>query len=158
MPQLEFEVWPPRATRVGVTLNPPIAVAIRAHDNDELLGMYAVATLLRYTSREVVQDTGMLTGTLSSSPYTYPGEDILPGSSGSYSQSYGYKTSYVYFHDLAINQLGSYRIRITLVKMDYDRDEAVVYDYIDTDRINVVANRVDPDPLSKLSHIRSGTS
>lgn len=131
---LRIEVRPPAQARPGVPLYPPIAAKLRSENNiyDQLSNMWAVATLVRYSGGEVLYD--QLGGKVTDSAHPLP--------EGHSSSSSSRDRAYFYFPDLAIYHPGKYRIRISLMEMDYSNasnPEGIVRvrEYADTHSITI---------------------
>ncbi|KAL2064131.1 hypothetical protein VTL71DRAFT_4625 [Oculimacula yallundae] len=134
---LGLAVQPPPQTRPGVTLYPPIAARISSEESvyEELSQTWAVATLLRY-SGEILDDH--LGGRVADSAHPLP-EGVRSSSSSSSAQT---DRAYFYFPDLVINEPGRYRVRVSLMQMDYSCEEAPegiarVREYVDSRSITV---------------------
>ncbi|KAH6712194.1 hypothetical protein DL95DRAFT_433637 [Leptodontidium sp. 2 PMI_412] len=134
---LGLAVQPPPQTRPGVALYPPVAARISSETSvyEELSHTWAVATLLRY-SGEILDD--QLGGRVADSAHPLP-ESTHTGSSSAIAQT---DRAYFYFPDLVINEPGRYRVRVSLMQMDYSCDEAPegvarVREYVDSRSITV---------------------
>ncbi|KAE8447909.1 hypothetical protein EG329_009981 [Mollisiaceae sp. DMI_Dod_QoI] len=133
---LGFAVQPPQQARAGVALYPPIAARLRSETSifEELSQIWAVATLVHHTG-EVLYD--QLGGRVADSAHP------LPESSSSSSSSSSEKDrAYFYFPDLVIPEPGRYRVRVSLMQMDYSNEAApegvvVVREYVDSRSIVV---------------------
>jgi len=111
---LGLAVQPPAGTRPGTTLYPPLAVKLSSEHSlfDELSDQWAVVTLVR-SSGEVLHNK--LSGRLTDSAHPLP--------------TYGTDSSvirrrdraYFYFPDLKIDEPGRYKIRVSLMKMEYSK-------------------------------------
>lgn len=141
---LGLAVQPPSRVRPGAPLYPPIAARLSSETSvfEELSQKWAVATLIR-SSGEVLYDK--LRGRIADSAHPLPETN---SSSGPVQWS---DRAYFYFPDLKIEEPGRYKIRISLMQMDYSREsspegEAVVCEEIDSRSI-VVDDRA-PSPSS----------
>lgn len=127
-----FAIQPPTQTRPGIPLYPPVAARLSSETSvfDELSQTWAVATLVHKQSGEVLYDG--LCGRVADSAHPLP-EQTNERSSGSRSSSTSRNErdrAYFYFPDLVINEPGSYRIRVSLMRMDVAEDASssgVVY-------------------------------
>jgi hypothetical protein len=145
---LDLAVQPPTQIRPGETLYPPVAASLSSETNmyNELSQTWAVATLVRQ-SGEVLE--GHLGGRVADSAHP------LPESSHGHNHSRGGGSSsnakkdraYFYFPDLIIHEPGQYRIRVSLMQMDFSGEaspsgEVKVCDYVESRSI-VVEDRAD---------------
>jgi len=144
---LGFAVQPPSQTRPGVPLYPPVAARLSSDTSvfDELSYTWAVATLIHKQSGEVLHEG--LHGRVADSAHPLPDqtEGRNSGSRSSSSSSTERDRAYFYFPDLVIDEPGSYRIRVSLMRMDFNQDaspDGVVYvrDTIDSRSIVVGEN------------------
>ena len=120
---LEIAVQPPSTARLGATLDPPLAVMMRSTAvangySSDLSRVWAFATLIDDYG-EVVKD--QLTGTLAESAHTLSSAD---GSTG-----------YFLFDNLCIESVGSFRIRVTLMRMDNSSSGATSVQQIESSTI-----------------------
>jgi hypothetical protein len=134
---LSVAVQPPARAQSGVALYPPLAGRLSSETNifDELSQFWAVATLIDY-SGEVLDD--QLGGKVADSAHPLP-ETTHSSSSSSNGRK---DRAYFYFPDLVINEPGRYRIRISLMQMDYSGDSSlegtvVVRESVDSHSITV---------------------
>ena len=128
---LQIAVQPPSMARLGATLDPPLAVTVRSTAvangySSDLSRVWAFATLIDDYG-EVVND--QLTGTLAESAHT--------SSSGDSS------TSYFLFDNLCIESVGSFRIRVTLMRMDNSSSGAASVQQIESHTIVVEDQEVE---------------
>jgi hypothetical protein len=128
---LQVAVQPPSMARLGATLDPPLAVMMRSTAlvngySSDLSRVWAFATLID-DGGEVVND--QLTGTLAESAHTLSSGD---GSTG-----------YFLFDNLCIESVGSFRIRVTLMRMDNDSSGAANVQQIESDIIVVEDQEVE---------------
>ncbi len=135
---LGLAVQPPSRTRPGVALYPPLAARISSETSayEELSQTWAVATLL-HTSGEILDD--QLGGRVADSAHPLPESTHTSSSSSSSAKK---DRAYFYFPDLVINEPGRYRVRVSLMQMDYSCDEAPegvvrVREYVDSRSITV---------------------
>ncbi|KAH7413018.1 hypothetical protein BKA64DRAFT_342848 [Cadophora sp. MPI-SDFR-AT-0126] len=142
---LGLAVQPPPQTRPGVALYPPVAARISSETSiyEELSHTWAVATLLR-TTGEVLDN--QLGGRVADSAHPLPESTHSSSSSGNAQTD----RAYFYFPDLVINEPGRYRVRVSLMQMDYSCDEAPegvarVREYVDSRSITV-EERSDTSP------------
>lgn len=118
---LGLAVQPPSRARPGTPLFPPIAARLSSERNifAELSHKWAVATLIRH-SGEVLYDK--LSGKVADSAHP------LPEASSENSTSSGSNRrrdrAYFYFPDLKIEEPGRYKIRISLMQMDYSSESS----------------------------------
>ncbi|KAI9055423.1 hypothetical protein LZ554_000377 [Drepanopeziza brunnea f. sp. 'monogermtubi'] len=129
---LGLAVEPPPSTRPGLPLYPPVAARISSETDiyGELAQTWAVATLIRYSGENQHNQLG---GKAADSAHP------LSDSSSSGARR---DRAYFYFPDLFIDRPGRYKIRISLMKMDYSCDEhqagvARVLEYVDSRTIIV---------------------
>lgn len=158
---LDLAVQPPAQIRPGEMLYPPIAASLSNETSiyNELSHTWAVASLV-HESGEVMQE--YLDGRLADSAHP------LPGSGQRHHHSHGHSSSsvskdraYFYFSDLSIRKTGRYRIRLSLMQMDYSRGsspegEARVCECVES-RAIVVEDRADNHTKpSKISELLDG--
>jgi hypothetical protein len=125
---LGLAVQPSSRVRPGTTL--PVAARI-ASDVDifgELANIWAVVTLIHKDSGETLYD--QLGGRVADSAHPLP-DNVRTGTSA------GKDRAYFYFPDLVVHDAGRYRIRVTLMQMDYSCDASptgavVVREYADS--------------------------
>jgi hypothetical protein len=128
---LQVAVQPPRVTRAGVPLYPPLAIRVHIYDvetgdeisgEDELSSLFAQATLYgeSINSRPLAPpDMFLLSGRLSMSlDLINDGPGEVNEDSAPLSRQQG---SYVIFPDLVINQTGRYRLGVSLFKIGGSR-------------------------------------
>jgi hypothetical protein len=113
---------------------------------DRLSQFWVIATLLDHTGETIVEP---LAGRVTDSAHPMPSTNQQPrNGNGSRDQAY------FYFPDLAIPYPGRYRIRLTLMRMDYSyetlQNMAVVEDYVDSHSIIVEESAVNHSRPSKL--------
>jgi hypothetical protein len=111
---LGLAVQPPARTRPGITLFPPLAVKLSSEHSafEELSDQWAVVSLVR-SSGEVLDNK--LSGRLADSAHPLP-------STVSSNVIRRRDRAYFYFPDLRIAEPGRYRIRVSLMKMDFSQD------------------------------------
>ncbi|CAL3968694.1 unnamed protein product [Diplocarpon coronariae] len=117
---LELAVQPPRQTRPGRPLYPPIAARISSETSvyEELSRTWAAVTLIS-SSGETLDDR--LGGKVADSAHPLPASAQSNSSSGSGVRR---DRAYFYFPDLVIYEPGNYRVRVSLMQMDYSSTEA----------------------------------
>lgn len=130
---LSIAVQPPARARPGAILYPPLIVQlISEHDlYEHLAGYWTCITLIHHSTGQVIYD--QMDGKVADSAHPMT---LDRSSRGPYDQAY------FLFPDLAIHATGRYRLRISLMRMDYSPesgpDGAVVCDeQIDTRSITV---------------------
>jgi hypothetical protein len=128
---LEIAVQPPSKARLGATLDPPLAVMMRSTRvvngySSDLSQVWAFATLIDDYGK-VVND--QLTGTLAESAHTLSSDDD--------------STDYFLFDNLCINRVGSFRIRVTLMRMDSGSLDAASEQQVESDAIMVQDQEVE---------------
>jgi hypothetical protein len=136
---LDLAVQPPEYAQTGSTLFPPVAARLRSNINryDELSQMWALATLVDLDGQVVSEQ---LSGRTADSAHPMIHSNHGHGSND---RSVGRDQAYFYFPDLAIHTPGRYRIRVTLMRMDYSyglsdgEGVAVAEDYIDSRSIAI---------------------
>jgi len=132
---LDLSVQPPAQTRPGVVLFPPVAARLSSQASlyDELSQIYAYASLV-HENGEPLDD--QLSGKAVDSAHPMPGSGRHSSSSRNARDQ-----AYFYFPDLVIHYPGRYRIRITLMRMEYSYESSetcsVVQDYVDSRSIIV---------------------
>jgi len=141
---LGLAVQPPSRVRPGMTLYPPIAARLSSETSvfEELSQKWAVVMLIR-SSGEVVHNK--LSGKIADSAHP------LPESRADSGAVQWFDRAYFYFPDLKIEEPGRYKIRISLMQMDYSTESspqgaAVVCEEVDSRSI-VVDDRA-PSPTS----------
>ena len=114
---LRLAIEPPQYARPGVPLWPPVSCGLSSRTSiySELAQTWAVATLVHY-SGEVLYD--QLGGKVADSAHPLP-ESGHHSSSSSSNHSASRDRAYFFFPDLVINEPGRYRIRVSLMQMDY---------------------------------------
>ena len=132
---LDLSVQPPAQTRPGVALFPPVAARLSSQTSlyDELAQIYAFVSLI-HENGEPLDD--QLSGKAADSAHPMPGSS-RHGSSSRHARD----QAYFYFPDLVIHYPGRYRIRVTLMRMEYSYETSetcsIVQDYIDSRSIVV---------------------
>jgi hypothetical protein len=127
---LQIVVQPPSMACQGTILDPPLAVkmgitaAVNGYSTD-LNRVWAFATLIDEYD-EVVNDK--LQGTLADSAHSFSGGDS--------------STGYFLFDNLSIESVGSFRIRVTLMRMDNGSSGAASVQQIESDTIVVEEQEV----------------
>jgi hypothetical protein len=129
---LSISVQPPARARPGAILYPPLVIRLASeHDlYEHLAGYWTVVTLLHYSNGEVLYD--QMDGKMADSAHPI-----------AQSRSRGVRDqAYFFFPDLVIHHPGRYRLRVSLMRMDYSPesgpDGAVVCDeQVDTRSIVV---------------------
>lgn len=113
---LRLATEPPPHANPGVPLYPPLVARLSSETSifTELSQTWAVATLIHY-SGEVLHDK--LHGTVADSAHPLP--ECGLGTNGVSPER---DRAYFYFPGLAINEPGRYRIRVSLMWMDYSPD------------------------------------
>lgn len=146
---LDLAIQPPQYARPGVALFPPVAARLRSSTNryDELSQMWALTTLVNHDGQVLDEH---ISGRTADSAHPMSQGGCGHGSS---SRNSSRDQAYFYFPDLSINASGTYRIRVTLMRMDYSsvspdgQGVAVAEDYVDSRSIVVddgEANRARP--------------
>ncbi|TAQ84849.1 hypothetical protein B7494_g6826 [Chlorociboria aeruginascens] len=119
---LRMAVQPSAHARPGVILPTPVVARLSSEHSiyEGLSMMYAVATLIN-DSDEVLYD--QLGGRITDSAHPMNEREY-----GSRSNGRGHRQdrAYFYFPDLVIHVPGRYRIRISLMRMDYSTGEGAV--------------------------------
>jgi hypothetical protein len=133
---LDFAIQPPAQARPGVALYPPVTARLSSENNifEELSQIWAAITLVHHSGEVLYQQ---LSGKVADSAHTLP--------EGGGSSSAARDRAYFYFPDLVIHEPGQYRIKITLMQMDYSCDTApegvvTVRDYVDSRTISIDDN------------------
>jgi len=145
---LDLSVQPPAQTRPGVALFPPVAARLSSQATlyDELSQIYAFVSLI-HENGETLDD--QLSGKAADSAHPMP-ESNRHGSSSRHVRD----QAYFYFPDLVIHYPGRYRIRVTLMRMEYSYESSetfsVVQDYVDSRSIIVDEQVSDYTRPSKL--------
>lgn len=117
-------VQPPSTARLGAALRPPVTVRLRTvngetageADNAETANLLAVATLTADSfndSASPIDPNSLLEGRRFDSIHPFIGDDDLHGHETAETRGVGY----VSFPNLVIRQEGTYRIRVTLIKV-----------------------------------------
>ena len=121
---MDIIVQPPSTARLGAALRPPVTVRLRTvngeaadeADNAETANLLAVATLTADSfndSANPIDPNSLLEGRRFDSIHPFIGDDDLHGHETAETRGVGY----VSFPDLVIRQEGTYRIRVTLIKV-----------------------------------------
>jgi len=157
MKMLDLSVQPPAQTRPGVALFPPVAARLsgQASMYNELSLIYAYVSLV-HENGEPLPD--QLSGKVADAAHPMPG---MSGSGRHASNGHHVRDqAYFYFPDLVIHYPGLYRIRVTLMRMDYPYNSSnsgsIVEDYIESRSIVVdegVSHYTRPSELSPLESI-----
>jgi hypothetical protein len=134
--EMEIVVQPPAAARQGIRLYPPITVCLRirdAHTDEEIEGrgqlgrLWALASVVEEDNRIESRSPGthILTGNLvdsahplyddADSPVADQGSSETPVMEPNRNNRFG---SYLTFPGLILNEMGNFRIRITLIRME----------------------------------------
>ncbi|KAA8572146.1 hypothetical protein MFRU_018g01410 [Monilinia fructicola] len=129
---LSIAVQPPARARPGAILYPPLVVQLSSeHDlYEHLAGYWTCITLIHYSTGQVIYD--QMDGKAADSAHPI-----------AQTRSRGVRDqAYFFFPDVAIHATGRYRLRISLMRMDYSPesgpDGAVVCDeQVDTRSITV---------------------
>lgn len=127
---MDMIVQPPSTARLGAALRPPVTVRLRTAngetageaDNAETANLLAVATLTADSfndSANPIDPNSLLEGRRFDSIHPFIGDDDLHGHETAETRSVGY----VSFPDLVIRQEGTYRIRVTLIKVQSATNE-----------------------------------
>ena len=111
---LRVAVQPPPHAHPNQPLYPPLVARLSSETTifSELSQIWAVATLVHY-SGEVLHD--QLGGRVVDSAHPLP-------EGGTNSTSPEIDRAYFYFSDLVISEPGRYRVRVSLMQMDYSPD------------------------------------
>jgi hypothetical protein len=126
---LEVAVQPPAVAKAGVPLYPPLVVRVHIYDasgheipgEDELSGLFAQAALYRESGNPpplAPPDMYILSGRLSMSLDLLNEPCTAPSHGVPLSQLQG---SYVLFPDITINRPGSYRLGVSLFRVEGGR-------------------------------------
>lgn len=144
-------VQPPREIRPGSLLNPPIVVRLDGHRaqnaNDVVnvndANIWALASVVSADGMVALAppQTNLLSGTLVDSVHTASMDDGRRG--------LGYMT----FSNLAINQAGNYRIRVSLVRMPTIEDPEAVNVHSIVTRVIRVDSRASAPSLGNSNHV-----
>ena len=129
---LSIAVQPPARARPGAILYPPLVVRLSSeHDlYEHLAGYWTCISLIHYATSEVIYD--QMNGKVADSAHPI-----------AQTRSRGVRDqAYFFFPDLTIHGTGRYRLRISLMRMDYSPesgpDGAVICDeQMDTRSITV---------------------
>jgi hypothetical protein len=140
---LRLAVQPPSRARPGVALYPPVAARLSSETSiyEELSQTWVVTTLIRHSGEVIYEQLG---GKVADSAHPLPENSHGNGSSGNRSKD----RAYFYFPDLTIHEPGRYRIRMSLMKMDYSCDTSpggVVRVCEEVDSRSIVVEDVAPD-------------
>jgi hypothetical protein len=154
---LRLAIQPPQQVSPGVPLFPPLAARLSSETSifSELSQTWAVATLIHY-SGEVLH--GQLGGRVADSAHPLPeGGDAASSSTSSSSDR---DRAYFYFPDLVIHEPGRYRVRVSLMQMEYSPDGSAegvvrVLESVDSRSITVEDGAVNHSRPSK--YIRKRT-
>jgi hypothetical protein len=116
MKMLRIAVQPPPHANPNAPFYPPLVAHLSSDTSifAELSQTWAVATLIHY-SGEVLHD--QLGGKVADSAHPLPEGGPGPSNAGPERER-----AYFYFPGLAINEPGRYRIRVSLMQMDYPPD------------------------------------
>lgn len=146
-------VQPPSAIRPGSLLHPPIVVRLEGHRAQNVNGIVNVNDANIWALASVVSADGMvalappqtnlLSGTLVDSVHTASMEEGRRGM--------GYMT----FPNLAINQAGDYRIRVSLVRMPTIEDSEAINVQSIVTRVIRVDSRAPAPSLGNLGRLPS---
>lgn len=134
---LEIAVQPPSVARIGYTLNPPLAAklssttAVNGYCSD-LSRVWAFATLID-NHGDVVNDH--LSGNFAESAQTFQNGDD--------------SACYFLFDNLSIGSVGSFRIRVTLMRMDNSAAGAASVQQVESNLIVVKDEEVERVSPSK---------
>ncbi|TVY93085.1 hypothetical protein LAWI1_G002396 [Lachnellula willkommii] len=135
---LDLAIQPPAQARPGVALYPPLTARLSSEYNifEELSQVWAAVTLVHHSGEVLYQQ---LSGKVADSAHP------LPEGGGSGSSSAARDRAYFYFPDLVIHEPGQYRVRVTLMQMDYSCDAApdgvvTVREYVDSRSISIENN------------------
>jgi hypothetical protein len=137
MTSLEIAVQAPSVVRLGATLNPPLAVAMRSTTAangyiSDLSRFWALATLIDYYG-EVLEDH-LFGSRVESASTPRNGDDSI---------------DYFLFDNLSIECIGSFRIRVTLMRMDKSAVDATTVQQVESNLIVVEDREVERAPPSK---------
>jgi Velvet factor len=154
---LRLAIQPPQQASPGAPLYPPLAARLSSDTSifSELSQIWAVATLIHY-SGEVLHD--QLGGRVADSAHPLP--DGGHGTSSSTSSSSDRDRAYFYFPDLVIHEPGRYRVRVSLMQMDYSPDGSTegvvrVLESVDSRSITVEDGAVNHSRPSKYTSKRT---
>ncbi|KAL8736584.1 MAG: hypothetical protein Q9181_002354 [Wetmoreana brouardii] len=113
--QMHIVVQPPRESRTGISLTPPVVISLRTRHNgvrevSDLEGIGSCWALVSIVSEDgrvtlAPPSTTLLSGTMVDSLHKVPKDES--------EQAIGQAS----FHDLSINQRGKFRLRISLMRM-----------------------------------------
>ncbi|OCK85585.1 hypothetical protein K432DRAFT_256646, partial [Lepidopterella palustris CBS 459.81] len=117
---MDVIVQPPSTVRLGIVLQPPVTVRLRSPPGDpasdadiaETTNLLAVATLTADSINDSTNPgdlSALLAGRRFDSIHPYPEDDEGPADARG--------VGYVSFPDLVIRQEGTYRIRVTLIRI-----------------------------------------
>lgn len=144
-------VQPPREIRPGSLLHPPIVVRLEGHRaqnaNDIVnvndTNIWALASVVSADGMVALAppQTNLLSGTLVDSVHTASMDEARRGM--------GYMT----FPNLAINQAGHYRIRVSLVRMPTIEDSEAINVHSIVTRVISVDSRAPAPSLGNLGHL-----
>ncbi len=128
---LQVAVQPPSTASLGANLDPPLAVMMRSTAvangySSDLSRVWAFATLVNEYG-EVVND--QLTGTLAESAHSFSSGDA--------------SAAYFLFDNLSIENVGAFRVRVTLMRMDSGSSGAASVQQIESDTIVVEEQAVE---------------
>lgn len=150
---LDLAVQPPSSAQTGSVLFPPVAARLRSSTNryDELSQMWALATLVDQDGHALAEQ---LSGRTADS--AHPMNQVNHGH-GSNHRNGRRDQAYFYFPDLAIHTPGRYRVRVTLMRMDYthasseEDGTAIAEEYADSRSIVVEDSEVNGTRPSELA-------
>lgn len=138
MQMLDVSVHPPAQAQPGVPFFPPVAARLSSPTNlyGELSQYWTIATLVDHNGEPLNDQLG---GRVSDS--AHPMQSGRGSSHRNHSSDTG--QAYFYFPDLVIYYPGQYRIRVTLMRMDYSYENSqgmvVVEHYADSHSITIDA-------------------
>jgi hypothetical protein len=112
---LGLAVQPSSKVRPGAALPVAARLASDVEIFGELANIWAVVTLIHKDSGETLYD--QLGGRVADSAHPLP-DNVRTGTSA------GKDRAYFYFPDLVVHETGRYRIRVTLMQMDYSCDSS----------------------------------
>ena len=132
---LGLAVQPPRQTRPSVALYPPVVACLSSDTNifEELSQSWAIASLISPAGEVLYEKLG---GNVADS--AHPMADNRHGGQ----QGAMTDRAYFYFPDLVIDTPGQYRIRVTLMKVDYSYEsfpegDVRYHEYVDSHTVVV---------------------
>lgn len=132
---MDIVVQPPRTARVGQTIPGSIIVRLRTTNADpddavaDSVNLVALATLVPGPNSTGPSDPHLLNSSLAGRRFdsVHPfADDEADGSIASMDMDDPYGVGYMHFPDLSIRQAGTYRIRITLIRIRHSATDPPV--------------------------------